>query len=90
MGTGAVSPVFPMKRIVHHGYTVKATARSEGVKWRSTACISLARGPRIVELQDEERFTTEAEAEDHALGLGKQWVNNRLQRMQKHSLSENQ
>jgi hypothetical protein len=77
-----------MKRIIHHGYTVKATARSEGGTWWSHACISLARGPRIVELQDEERFTTEAEAEDHALAIGKHWVNNRLQRMQKGSLTE--
>jgi hypothetical protein len=79
-----------MKRIMHHGYTVKATARSEGAMWRSHACISLARGPRIVELQDEERFTTEAEAEDHALAVGKHWVNNRLQRMQKGPLTEDQ
>jgi hypothetical protein len=81
---------FTMKRILHHGYTIKATANSDGGTWRSLACISLARGPRIVELQDERRFTTEAEAEDHALRLGKHWVNNRLQRMQKCSLRENQ
>jgi hypothetical protein len=31
-----------------------------------------------------------AEAEDHALRLGKHWVNNRLQRMQKSLLRENQ
>jgi hypothetical protein len=41
-------------------------------------------------LQEEERFTTEAEAEDHALAIGKQWVNSRLQRMQKGSLTEEQ
>lgn len=77
-----------MKRTIHHGDTVKATARSEGGTWRYHACISLPRGPRIVELQDEELFRTEAE--DHALAIGKHWVNTRLQRMQKGSLAENQ
>jgi hypothetical protein len=79
-----------MKRIIHCGYTIKATAKNDGAEWRSHAHISLARGPRIVELEDENRFITEAEAEDNALAVGKQWVNNRLQRMQKHSLNQNQ
>jgi hypothetical protein len=72
-----------MKRILHHGYAVTATAKNDELMWRSHVCISWARGPRIVELQDESRFTTEGEAEDHGLAIGKNCVNNRLQGMQR-------
>lgn len=36
-----------------------------------------------LELHDERRFHNGAEAENHALAMGRHWVNNRLQRMQK-------
>jgi hypothetical protein len=73
-----------MKRIVHHGYTIKATAaKNGGGTWWPHVCISLAQAPRMVKFQDEERFTTKGEAEDHGLAVGTHWVNNRLQRMQK-------
>lgn len=74
---------FRMKRIVHHGYAIKAIARNGGGTWRPHVSISLAQGPRMVELQDESRFTTKDEAEHDGLAIGTHWVNNRLQRMQK-------
>jgi hypothetical protein len=77
-----------MRRISHSGYTIKVTATSDGGKWRPLVAISLARGSRIVKLQDEERFTTEAKAEDHGRALGKHWVNNRMQREKLRSIQD--
>jgi hypothetical protein len=37
---------------------------------------------RKIALHDEVCFTTEMEAENHVIELGKHWVNNRLQGMQ--------
>ena len=40
-----------------------------------------ARGGKF-DLHDEVCFTTETEAEEHGVELGKHWVNNRIQCMQ--------
>jgi hypothetical protein len=72
-----------MKRIIHHGYAIKATARNGDGAWRPHVSISLAQGPRMIELQDESRFMTKGEAEGRGLAIGTHWVNNRLQLMQK-------
>ncbi|HVH90810.1 MAG TPA: hypothetical protein VM783_05410 [Candidatus Acidoferrum sp.] len=48
--------------------------------WRSHVIITWYAGK--FEVHDEVTFTTETEAEQHAIQLGKDWVNNRLQSMQ--------
>lgn len=77
-----------MKRIIHGGYTITATANNDAGVWQPLVSIRLGHGPRIVALQDERRFQTELQAEEYALVLGKQWVQKRLQRMQKSWVTE--
>jgi hypothetical protein len=69
-----------MKQVIHHGYVITVTANNEKGVWRAHAIISWDVGK--FDLFDEVCFPTEMEAENHAVGLGKHWVNNRLQRMQ--------
>jgi hypothetical protein len=69
-----------MKHVLHHGYAITVTANNEEGIWRAHAIITWDGGK--FELHDEVCFTTEMEAEEHAVELGKHWVNNRLQRMQ--------
>jgi hypothetical protein len=69
-----------MKQISYVGYVITVTAKSEKSTWRSHVIITWYGGK--VEIYDEVTFTTEREAEDHAIELGKHWVNNRLQSMQ--------
>jgi hypothetical protein len=75
---------FTMKQIVHHGYTVTATAKKQGRVWRPHARVSWERGRRKLELLDDKNcYRTRTEAEQYALILGKHWVNNRVQAMQR-------
>jgi hypothetical protein len=75
-------PLFTMKRILHHGYTVTGTAKKYRGRWRPHARVSWARGRGKIELQNDKSFTTKSRAEDYALLLGKHWVVNRIQAMQ--------
>jgi hypothetical protein len=61
-----------MKHVSYLSYVVTVTANNEKGMWRS-----LVR--RKFKVHDEVTFTTETEAEEHAIQLGKDWVNNRLQ-----------
>jgi hypothetical protein len=72
-----------VKQILHHGYTVTGTAKKEGRVWRSHVRISWERGRRKIDLNDENCYATRSEAEKYALVLGKHWVNNRIQAMQR-------
>jgi hypothetical protein len=69
-----------MKHVVHHGYAITVIAHNEKGMWRAHAIITWKE--RKFELHDEVSFTTQPKAEEHAVELGKHWVNNRLQRMQ--------
>jgi hypothetical protein len=69
-----------MKQAVHHGYAITITSYNKKGTWRANAIITWDEGK--FEIYDEVRFTTQSKAEEHAIELGKHWVNNRLQRMQ--------
>jgi hypothetical protein len=56
------------------------TANNEEGMWRGHMIITWYAGKFA--LHDEVCFTTEMEAENHVIELGKHWVNNRLQGMQ--------
>ena len=66
-----------MKHVSHNGYVITVTANNEKGTWRSHAIITWYAGK--FDLHDEVCFTTEMEAEEHAVESGKHWVNNRLQ-----------
>jgi hypothetical protein len=68
-----------MKQVSYLGYVITATAKNES-SWRSHAIITWYAGK--FEIYDDVTFTTEREAEEHAIELGKNWVNNRLQSLQ--------
>jgi hypothetical protein len=68
-----------MKQISYSGYVITATAKHEKNAWRSHATITWYAGK--FEIYDDVTFTTEREAEEHAIELGKHWVNNHLQSM---------
>jgi hypothetical protein len=69
-----------MKHVSYLSYVVTVTANNEKGMWRSHVIITWYAGK--FEVHDEGTFTTETEAEEHAIQLGKDWVNNRLQSMQ--------
>jgi len=69
-----------MKRVSYNGYVITVTANNEKGIWRSQVIITWYEGR--FDLHDEVCFTTQPKAEEHAIELGKHWVNNRLQRMQ--------
>ena len=69
-----------MKHVSYNGYVITVTANNEKGTWRSHVIITWYEGK--FDLHDEVCFTTESKAEEHAIELGKHWVNNRLQRMQ--------
>jgi hypothetical protein len=69
-----------MKHVSYNGYVITVTANNEKGTWRSHVIITWYEGE--FDLHDEVCFTTESKAEEHAIELGKHWVNNRLQRMQ--------
>jgi hypothetical protein len=66
-----------MKHVSYNGYVITVTANNEKGTWRSHVIITWYAGK--FDLHDEVCFTTEMEAEEHAVELGKHWVNNRLQ-----------
>jgi hypothetical protein len=70
-----------MKQVSYLGYVITATANNEKSMWQSHVIISWHAGK--FSLHDEVCFTTEMEAEEHAGELGKHWVNNRLESMQR-------
>jgi len=69
-----------MKHVSYNGYVITVTANNEKETWRSHVIITWYEGR--FDLHDETCFTTQPKAEEHAIELGKHWVNNRLQRMQ--------
>ena len=66
-----------MKHVSYNGYVITVTANNEKGTWRSHVIITWYAGK--FDLHDEVSFTTEMEAEEHAVESGKHWVNNRLQ-----------
>jgi hypothetical protein len=70
-----------MKHFSYLGYVITVTAKNEKGMWRSHVIITWHAGK--FDLYDEVCFTTEIEAEQHAVKLGKHWVNNRVQSMQR-------
>jgi hypothetical protein len=69
-----------MKHLIHHGYVITVTAISEKGVWGAQANITWGEGK--FDLDDEGRFPSQMEAENHAVESGKHWVNNHLQSMQ--------
>jgi hypothetical protein len=69
-----------MKHVSYRGYGITATAKKENPTWRSYVIITWYAGKS--EIYDDITFSTESEAEQRALELGKHWVNNHLQSMQ--------
>ena len=69
-----------MKHVSYLDYVITGTTNNEKNTWRSHVTVSWYAGK--FDLHDEASFTTETEAEEHAIQLGKHWVNNRLQSMQ--------
>jgi hypothetical protein len=70
-----------MKHVSYLGYVITVTANNKQGTWRSHVIITWYAGK--FDLYDEVCFTTETGAEEHAIELGKHWVNNRLQSMQR-------
>jgi len=68
-----------MKQILYHGYKVTGTAKNEEGVWRPHTHISWAGGRQEEKLQDSNGFTTQREAEEHALRSGKQWISDHRQ-----------
>ena len=66
-----------MKHVSYNGYVITVTPNNEKGTWRSHVIITWYAGK--FDLHDEVCFTTEMEAEEHAVESGKHWVNNRLQ-----------
>ena len=69
-----------MKHVSYLGYVITVMANNEKPAWRSYVIITWYAGK--FEVHDEVTFTTETEAEEHAIQLGKHWVNNRIQTLQ--------
>jgi hypothetical protein len=70
-----------MKHVSYRDYVIAVTASNEEGMWRGQMIITWYAGKFA--LHDEVCFTTEMEAENHAIELGKHWVNNRIQSMQR-------
>ena len=66
-----------MKHVSYNGYVITVTANNEKNTWQSHVIVTWYAGK--FDLHDEVCFTTEMEAEEHAVESGKHWVNNRLQ-----------
>ena len=69
-----------MKHVSYLNYVITVAANNEKGIRRSHVIITWYAGK--FEVHDEVTFTTETEAEEHAIQLGKHWVNNRLQSIQ--------
>jgi len=69
-----------MKHVSYLGYVITVTAHNEKGMWRSHVIVTWYAGK--FDHHDDDCFTTEMEAEEHAIELGKHWVNNRFQSIQ--------
>jgi hypothetical protein len=69
-----------VKQIYLSGYTITAVAVPDQREWCSQAAVSWQQQRRhhTAKLEFTSRFPTEDEAEEHALTLGRDWVNKRL------------
>jgi hypothetical protein len=65
---------------VYKDYEITVSNANENKSWRSHVTVTWYAGQ--FDLHDEFCFTTEIEAEEHGVELGKDWVNNRIQSMQ--------
>jgi hypothetical protein len=72
-----------MKESLYKGYWIIATAQNQDGAWRSLARITRVRVRRTTEVQDKPLFTSEIDAEEHALRIAQHWVNNYLQTKQR-------
>ena len=74
--------IFPlkMKHVSYKAHVITVATTNENGTWRFHVTIAWYAGKFA--LHDEVCFTTETEALEHAIQLGKHWVNNRLQSMQ--------
>ena len=71
-----------MKHVSYLSYVITVTANHEKGMWRAHVIITWYAGK--FDLHDEACFTTEMEAKEHAIELGRHWVNNRIQSMQRY------
>jgi hypothetical protein len=69
-----------MKHFSYLGYVITVTAKNENGTWGSHVIIIWYAGK--FDLHNQAYFMTEIEAEEHAVELGKHWVNNRIQTLQ--------
>jgi hypothetical protein len=69
-----------MKHVSYKDYVITVANAKENKTWRSHVSITWYTGK--FDLHDEFWFTTEIEAEEHGVELGKHWVNNRIQSLQ--------
>jgi hypothetical protein len=69
-----------MKETVYHGYVLTGTAdyNERALNWRVHARISWSGRRQEVSLDDPTCFTNREQAEEHALSICKDWVNQRL------------
>jgi hypothetical protein len=70
-----------MTHVSYRDYVITGATTNENGTWRSHVTITWYAGK--FDLHDEVCFTTEMEAQEHAIELGKHWVNNRFQSMQR-------
>ena len=70
-----------MKHVSYKDYVITVANANENRTWRSHVTITCYAG--TFDLHDEVCFTTEVEAEEHGVELGKHWVNNHIQSMQR-------
>ncbi len=72
---------FKMKQVSYKDYVITVANTKENRTWRSHVTITWYGGK--FDLHDEFCFKTEIESEEHGVALGKHWVNNRIQSMQR-------
>ena len=73
--------VSKMKCLSYKDYVIMVANTKENKTWRSYVTVTWYAGK--FDVDDDSCFTTEREAEEHGVELGKHWVNNRIQRMQR-------
>jgi hypothetical protein len=68
-----------VKQILYRIYQIISTATDHEGLWRPHCCVSWhACSPHVIEFRDVPPFTTESDAQEYALQLGKEWVHRRL------------
>jgi hypothetical protein len=78
--TGCSLVTAKMRHLIHYGHLITIAPHNENEVWRAHAIIDWDKGK--FDLHDEVCFSTEIEAEEHAVELAKHWVNNHRQKMQ--------